>query len=277
MKNISRTILAGVAVIAAGCTNIPGANLGGTFGAANFLAADLPGGDFNSELAKQYQGLAAVNVSKEGNWMDAAGYIDRSNASAAGGVTPWDPANLGVGGDAASLFSSVSSTIAANSSRNPAACAEAQAMWDHWLEAQYQAPGGCLDADEIKAKMDAALAACGGQPAAVAGDFIIYFGFDRSDLTSAAQGVVADVVAAVSGIAAPAISLVGHADTSGSAAYNQGLSQRRVNRVANALGASGVNLANVTRAARGESQNAVATGDGVRERLNRRVTVAIDN
>ncbi len=276
MKNISRTILAGVALVAAGCTNIPGANLGGTFGAADFLAFDLPGGDFNAELAKQYQGLAAINATKEGNWMDAAGYMDRSNASAAGGVTPWDPANLGVGGDAASLFSSVGSTIAANAAARPAACAEAQAMWDHWLEAQYQAPGGCLDADEIKAKMDAALAACGAV-AAVSGDYIIYFGFDRSDLSSTAQGVVADVVAAVSGIAAPAISLVGHTDTSGSAAYNQGLSQRRVNRVANALGSSGVNLGNVTRAARGESQTAVATGDGVRERLNRRVTVAIGN
>ena len=52
MKNISRTILVGVAIVAAGCMNIPGANLGGTFGAADFLAADLPGGDFNSELAK---------------------------------------------------------------------------------------------------------------------------------------------------------------------------------------------------------------------------------
>ena len=275
MKNISRTILAGVAVIAAGCTNIPGANLGGTFGAADFLAADLPGGDFNAELAKQYQGLAAINASKEGNWMDAAGYMDRSNAAAAGGVTPWDPANLGVGGDAASMFGSVGQTIAANASARPAACAEAQAMWDHWLEAQYQAPGGCLDADEIKAKLDAALAACAAAP--VAGDWIVYFGFDRSDLSSAAQSVIADVVAAVSGVAAPTLSLVGHTDTSGSAAYNQGLSQRRVNRVANALGASGVNLANVTRAARGESQNAVATGDGVREPRNRRVTISRGN
>ncbi len=273
MKNISRTILAGVAVVATGCTNIPGANLGGTFGAADFLAADLPGGDFNAELAKQYQGLAAVNASKEGNWMDAAGYMDRSNAAGAGGVSPWNPADLGIGGDAASMAGSVVSTISANASARPAACAEAQAMWDHWLEAQYQAPGGCLDANEIKAKMDAALAACGAK----AGDYIVYFGFDRSDLSSAAQGVIADVVAAVSGVATPVISLVGHTDTSGSASYNQGLSQRRVNRVANALGSSGVNLASVTRAARGESQNAVATGDGVREPRNRRVTIELGN
>lgn len=274
MKNISRTILAGAALLAAGCTNIPGANLGGTFGAADFLAMDLPGGGFNAELAKQYQGLAAINASKEGNWMDAAGYMDRSNAAGAGGVAPWDPAELGVGGDAAAMYGEVGQIISANAASQPAACAEAQAMWDHWLEAQYQAPGGCLDADEIKAKMDAALAACAGTPA---GDYIVFFGFDRSDLTSAAQGVVSEVVAALQGVANPVVSLVGHADTSGSAQYNVGLSQRRVNRVAAAMQAAGVNMAGVTRAARGEAQPAVATGDGVREPRNRRVEISIGN
>lgn len=271
---LSHTILAGVALIAAGCTNIPGANLGGTFTAENFLKQQLPGGDFNAELAKQYQSLAAINVSKDGNWMDAAGYMDRSNMAAAGGVAPWDPASLGVGGDAASMYGEVGSIISANSAINPAACAEAQAMWDHWLEALYQAPGGCLDADEIKAKMEAALAAC--QPDGPT-DFIVYFGFDRSDLTAAAEGVISDVVAAVSGVAAPVISLVGHTDTSGSAAYNMGLSQRRVNRVAQALADSGVPTSGMTRAARGEEQLAVPTADGVREPRNRRVTIAIGN
>lgn len=274
MKMISRTILAGAALIAAGCTNIPGANLGGTFGTADFLATDLPGGDFNSELAKQYQGLAAFNASKEVNWMDAAGYRDRSNAAAAGGVAPWNPSDLGIGGEAASLYSEVGSNIAANAATNPVACAEAQALWDHWLEAQLQAPGGCIDEDEVKSRFDAAYAACVGSPV---GDYIVYFGFDRSDLTSAARGVISDVVSALEGVAAPVVSLVGHADTSGSAQYNVGLSERRVNRVAEALGAAGVNMSGVTRAARGEAQPAVATGDGVREPRNRRVEIAIGN
>lgn len=276
MKNISRMILAGVALVAAGCTNIPGANLGGTFEAASFLKQDLPGGDFNAELAKNYQTLASINASKEGNWMDAAGYMDRSRAAAAGGVTAWDPASLNIGGDAAAEYGRVGSIISSNAAVNPAACAEAQAYWDHWLEALYQAPGGCLDADEIRAKWEAALAACQGT-AAAPGDYIVYFGFDRSDLTSAARAVIGDVLGAVSGVANPIISLVGHTDTSGSAAYNQGLSERRVNRVAGALIDGGVASGGITRAARGESQPAVATGDGVREPRNRRVTIAIGN
>lgn len=274
MKMISRTILAGAALVAAGCTNIPGANLGGTFATEDFLAMDMPGGDFNAELAKQYQGLAAYNATKEVNWMDAAGYMDRSNAAASGGVAPWDPAAMGIGGEASGMYSEVGSNISANAATNPAACAEAQAMWDQWLEAMYQSPGGCLDADEVKAKFDAAYAAClGSSPA----NYVVYFGFDRSNLTDAARGVVSDVVAALSGVASPIVSLVGHADTSGAAAYNVGLSQRRVNTVADALGGSGVPTGGMTRAARGESEPAVATGDGVREPLNRRVEITIGN
>jgi outer membrane protein OmpA-like peptidoglycan-associated protein len=274
MKMISRTILAGAALVVAGCNNIPGANLGGTFSAADFLASDMPGGDFNAELAKQYQGLAAYNATKEVNWMDAAGYMDRSNAAAAGGVAPWNPADLGIGGEAASMYSEVSANIAAKAASNPVACAEAQALWDQWLEAQYQAPGGCLDADEVKAKFDAAYAACLGSAPA---NYIVYFGFDRSDLTDAARSVIGDVVAALQGVSSPIVSLVGHADTSGSADYNVGLSQRRVNTVADALASAGVAMGGVTRAARGESEPAVATGDGVREPRNRRVEIAIGN
>ncbi|MEM8752012.1 MAG: OmpA family protein [Pseudomonadota bacterium] len=274
MKTVSRTILAGVALIAAGCTNIPGANLGGTFGAADFLETDMPGGDFNAELAKQYQGLAAFNASKEVNWMDAAGYMDRSNAAGAGGVAPWDPAELGIGGEAASLYSEVGAGIAANAATNPVACAEAQALWDHWLEAQLQSPGGCIDEDEVKSRFDAAYAACLGSPV---GDYIVFFGFDRSDLTSAARGVISDVVAALEGVSNPIVSLVGHADTSGPAEYNVGLSERRVNRVAEAMAASGVNMSGVTRAARGEADPAVPTGDGVREPRNRRVEITVGN
>lgn len=273
MKMTSRIALAGAALVAAGCTNIPGANLGGTFGAADFLAMDMPGGDFNAELAKQYQSAAAFNATKEVNWMDAAGYMDRANAAAAGGVAPWNPADLGIGGEAAAMYSEVGAGIAANAATNPAACAEAQKLWDQWLEAQYQ-PTGCLDADEVKAMFDAAYAAClGSSPA----NFIVYFGFDRSNLTDAARGVISDVVAALSGVANPIVSLVGHADTSGPADYNVRLSQRRVNTVADALASAGVPMGGVTRAARGESEPAVPTGDGVREPRNRRVEITIGN
>jgi flagellar motor protein MotB len=70
--------------------------------------------------------------------------------------------------------------------------------------------------------------------------------------------------------------VVGHTDTSGSAAYNLGLSNRRARTVADALVAAGVNGGVVSLDGRGETQLARATADGVREPLNRRATVDIN-
>jgi outer membrane protein OmpA-like peptidoglycan-associated protein len=71
------------------------------------------------------------------------------------------------------------------------------------------------------------------------------------------------------------VSVVGHADTSGSAAYNVRLSERRARAVADAMVGLGVNPGIITADWRGESQPAVATGDGVKEPLNRRATIDI--
>ncbi len=65
----------------------------------------------------------------------------------------------------------------------------------------------------------------------------------------------------------------GHTDLSGSAAYNQGLSQRRADAVRAEqvrLGLTGYDIQTV---ARGESDPLVATPDGVREPQNRRVQI----
>lgn len=273
MKLISRTLLAVGALAVAGCTNLPGANLGGTFSAESYLGQEIGGSDFNSHLAREYQGLAAFNANREVNWMDATAYIGKSKAAAAGGVAPFDPAELGVGGDAGADYSNAVAIITANAATRPAECASAQALWDQYLEALYQAPGGCLIADEVKAKFDAALAACAGS--AGPSDYIVYFGFDRSNLNAAAEGVISEVVAALQGVAEPIVSMVGHTDTSGSAAYNQTLSERRVTTVANALAGAGIPTGGFSLGARGETETAVATGDGVREPRNRRVTIAI--
>ena len=71
------------------------------------------------------------------------------------------------------------------------------------------------------------------------------------------------------------ILVVGHADTSGSAAYNVGLSNRRSRTVADALVAQGVNGGVISLDGKGETALARATADGVREPLNRRSEVTI--
>jgi OOP family OmpA-OmpF porin len=70
--------------------------------------------------------------------------------------------------------------------------------------------------------------------------------------------------------------VVGHTDTSGSTAYNARLSERRAKAVADALVGLGVNQSALDVDWKGESMPAVATGDGVKEPLNRRSTIDIN-
>ena len=70
--------------------------------------------------------------------------------------------------------------------------------------------------------------------------------------------------------------IVGHTDTSGSPKYNARLSERRAKAVADALVGMGVASSAVAVDWKGESAPAVATGDGVKEPLNRRSTISIN-
>ena len=70
--------------------------------------------------------------------------------------------------------------------------------------------------------------------------------------------------------------VVGHADTSGGAAYNVRLSERRAKAVADALVGAGVGQTTLSVDWKGETMPAVATGDGVKEPLNRRSTIDIN-
>ena len=69
------------------------------------------------------------------------------------------------------------------------------------------------------------------------------------------------------------VTLAGHADRSGSDAYNVGLSQRRANNVRSYLAGRGVPDGSITTEAFGESRPLVDTADGVREPQNRRVEI----
>jgi outer membrane protein OmpA-like peptidoglycan-associated protein len=69
--------------------------------------------------------------------------------------------------------------------------------------------------------------------------------------------------------------VVGHTDTSGSAAYNVRLSERRAKAVADALVGGGVPQTALSVDWKGETQPAVDTGPNVKEPLNRRSTIDI--
>jgi outer membrane protein OmpA-like peptidoglycan-associated protein len=107
--------------------------------------------------------------------------------------------------------------------------------------------------------------------------FVVYFEWDRSDLTSQAAAVIDQAVANIAagaGCAAGGVTIVGHTDTSGASAYNERLSVRRADVVAAALSERGI-TATIDKSGKGETALAKATNDGVREPLNRRSEVTI--
>ncbi|ESQ83425.1 hypothetical protein AEAC466_12175, partial [Asticcacaulis sp. AC466] len=112
-------------------------------------------------------------------------------------------------------------------------------------------------------------------PAYEAREFVVYFEFDKSDLTADAQSVVSAAADYAKAGNAARIVVVGHTDTSGSAAYNIRLSERRAKTVADALAGLGVDGSKLAVDWKGEADLAVATGDGVKEPLNRRSTIDI--
>ena len=88
--------------------------------------------------------------------------------------------------------------------------------------------------------------------------------------------MIGDAADAASRARAVRIQVIGHTDTSGSPKYNVRLSERRAKAVADALVGLGVAQSTLGVDWKGESAPAVATGDGVKEPLNRRSTVSIN-
>lgn len=106
-------------------------------------------------------------------------------------------------------------------------------------------------------------------------DFIVYFEWDRSNLNQAAVEIIDTAVARARACNVAAVMLVGHTDRSGPNGYNQSLSERRANIVREALVARGIAGELISSQARGETDLAHPTADGVRDPLNRRTAVTI--
>lgn len=112
-------------------------------------------------------------------------------------------------------------------------------------------------------------------PSCPSADFVVYFEWDRSDLNQEAQTTIDAALQRARQCGISNVQVIGHTDTSGSQEYNVGLSQRRASVVQGALVAGGVPTTAIQTDARGETDLARATPDGVREPLNRRAAVTI--
>ncbi|WP_305011534.1 OmpA family protein [Roseomonas sp. HF4] len=105
--------------------------------------------------------------------------------------------------------------------------------------------------------------------------FLVFFDWNRADLTARARQIIGEAAQARSRQQVTRIEVNGHTDTSGSARYNQGLSERRAAAVAAELVRLGVPRGEIVTRGFGQSQLLVATPDNVREPQNRRVEIVL--
>lgn len=112
-------------------------------------------------------------------------------------------------------------------------------------------------------------------PAQPARFYTVLFDLSSESLNDPATQIV-EQIADEWGSGNAKLIVVGHADSSGSRAYNQRLSERRAKAVRDALVELGIEEGRVEDGGSGETDLLVPTGDGVSQHQNRRVTIAIE-
>lgn len=105
--------------------------------------------------------------------------------------------------------------------------------------------------------------------------FDLYFETGGDTLTAESKALVPDVLATVKGRVAPEVSVVGHTDTTGAAAANVTLGQRRAELIRELLLQAGLDPALVDVKSHGESDLLVPTPDNTAEARNRRVEIVV--
>ena len=248
------------------------------------------GSDFAKALFAEYVTLADEEVA-EFDWTNASNYSAKAQLAAGGEeVAPWDPANFDLPADMMEDFQSsrtrlLESLDGGGRTVVPDLAAHAQAMYDCWIEEQEEGhqPN---DINRCRGEFELALANVlaalqpppAPEPEPMAEEpppskFIIYFGFDVSNVAQSAIGVIAEIANMALEGQPSRVTVQGHADRAGSDAYNLALSAKRAANVADALVASGVPAEWLDVSEFGESMPLVPTDDGVRNPENRRVEI----
>lgn len=256
------------------------------------------GTDFTKALAGEYQKFAEFEAYEMKDWIDQ-NYFAKKGLRAAGGevVAPEDPNTWDQPADKIKVLNSargrlVSALDSGGRDRFPAEAALAQGKYDCWVEQQeenHQPEHIEKCQHEFIAAMEKLEGLMAPPPAppppapepepepAKPGPLklTVFFDFDSSNLSDGANVIAKLAADHLVKLGGGSISIVGHTDTSGSADYNMGLSQRRAAAVKDALVGLGVSASAISTDAVGESGLLDETGDGVKSPQNRRATISI--
>jgi outer membrane protein OmpA-like peptidoglycan-associated protein len=105
--------------------------------------------------------------------------------------------------------------------------------------------------------------------------FLVFFDFDRSEITPEARRIIDSAIGWARKSQVLKIAIAGHTDTMGSSDYNLALSMRRAEAVKAVIVASGYRDIDVSVTGKGFSQPLVSTGPQVKEPQNRRAEITL--
>lgn len=257
------------------------------------------GSSFDQSLYTEYMSLSTIEYD-EGDYKDSDVFALRAVAAGSGrspapeaiSARALPAANVGELTNARARL--VAAFAKGATDKVPPQAAHAQAMYECWMEEQalsenFQPDDIALCRNgfmDVMSKVEAAvmtaevtppaakpMPAAAPMPAAKpVPAYMVYFDFNKSNLTPEAQKVVAEAIKTVKATKPANVIVSGYTDRSGSDAYNMALSLRRAETVADAFDMAGVK-AEVNVSGYGEEQPHVATPDGQREYRNRVVNI----
>jgi OOP family OmpA-OmpF porin len=254
------------------------------------------GTEFTRQLALEYLAYAKFEEGQF-DWLDASYFARKGRQAAAGEVVmPEDPDQWGriaegVRPELRTARSRLITVLDGNArTTQPARAAEAQSFYDCWVEQQQEGwqtthIARCRDGfyrlmGELEARpvastapAPAPMAAPAPAQAATAQAYVVFFPFDRAEVTPVAAAVLDRAADDFRRTGQTRIRIEGFTDTSGTDAYNQGLSERRARAVARYLAGKGVTGGALATQGFGETRLRVATPDGVRNDENRRAEI----
>ena len=252
------------------------------------VAKDPPAsGAFNQGLQKGYLAQSKSEF-QQGDYIDSDFFADR--ARAAGKGQPLPPTEIGARklpqdkvADLTAARSKLMAALGAGAAtKNPAAAAEAQVMFNCWMEQQEEnfQPN---DIEACKKGFEAAMAKLDDKqaetkptpPMATPDRFLVFFDWDKYNINAKAKETIGTASGTAKKAAGTKVKVIGHTDTSGPADYNLKLSQRRADAVKKTLVGQAIPAGSIATEARGERDLLVPTKDGVREAQNRRAEIIL--
>ncbi len=252
------------------------------------------GSTFNVSLYQEYIDLSSSEYN-EGDYRDSDNFATRAMQSGTGGtVAPEEISARRLPEDKVGELTSARQRLVGTLSKGaaekvPVETARAQTGFDCWMQEQEEnfQPNhieACRSQffaslefieDALKPKPIAKKVAPPVAPPPGSELYLVYFDFDKAELSEAAKAVLETASSAARKLEDMTVTVSGHTDLAGTADYNVELSKRRAIAVSEALIKAGVASAAVKAKAFGQTLPAIMTADGVAEVGNRRVEILV--